>query len=253
MFTSDYSIGKSILPINPYDAKSPISDKAPVSISAIAKEYSINPTFLVEKDFSGFAQTYNIFSAINTQFVFGLKLVTVRDINEKNESSFPSESDIVIFISNSDGYKDCIKIYSKAATEGKYYVPRISWDILCKMWTENLTLAIPFYDGFIHKNLMSMGQCVPRFPAKPIFFQEEHGLPFDCLLSEALESYCKANSFIIQKTHSIFYYKNSDIKAYQTFRCINSRNILNKPNMEFFGSDQFSFESYLQKIGQKLK
>jgi len=35
-----------------------------------------------------------------------------------------------------------------------------------------------------------------------------------------------------------------DFKAYLTFRCINNRTTLNKPNLEHMCSTEFSFESW---------
>ena len=53
------------------------------------------------------------------------------------------------------------------------------------------------------------------------------------------------DKFEIQKTQSVFYYEREDFLAYLTFRCINKRTNLNKPNLEHMSSDTFCFESYL--------
>ena len=48
------------------------------------------------------------------------------------------------------------------------------------------------------------------------------------------------------------YYKDKkDFKAYLTFRAINQRTTLGKPNFEHMGSDKFSFESWKEKTNEK--
>lgn len=245
LFTSDYSF-RSILTI---DAADEIKDNAPVSIVSIAKKYFLNPVFVIENTMTGFLKTIKYFNDINTQFVFGLKLTVVSDITVKNDESLNHESKIVILLNNTQGYYDLIKIYSIAATEGKYYIPRIDWKTLKKLWSKNLSLAIPMYDSFLHVNLLKMGAIVPDFPDDPIFFVENHNLPIDALIQEAIKGF---NINKVMQTHSCYYFKNEDIKAYCAYRCILNRSTFHKPQLESFGSRDFSFESYLYRSNRTL-
>lgn len=247
LFTSEYSLGRSILTLEP---EGEIKDDSPVSIPSVAKTYNIELLFLIENNLTGFVKAYK---NIQKQFIFGLKIVAVQDINQKNEESFLYENKVIILLKNAQAYYDVIKIFSEAATLGKYYVPRTSWDSLKKYWTKNLKLAIPFYDSFIHGNLLQNKECVPDFPDEPVFFIEDHELPFDHLIGNAIKEYCRINNNELINTHSCFYYKTEDVSAYQTFRCIQERTTLHKPNLSHFGSNQFSFESYLKKAGQNVK
>ena len=141
-----------------------------------------------------------------------------------------------------------LKIYSKAATDGFYYTARTDWKTLNSQLTENLAIMIPFYDSFLHNNLLKDGAAIPTFTDKnrPVFCMEDHSLPFDGLINDAVLNYTQNNNYKIQQTHQIYYYAKDDALAYQTFRCINNRSNLNKPNLEFFSSSKFSFESYLE-------
>ncbi len=248
LFTSDYSM-RGILTI---DKAEEIKENSPVSIFSIAKKYSINPVFIIENTFTGFIKAYKYAKETDTQLIFGLKIVVVSDLNEKTAESCRNESKIIIFINNSQGYYDLIKIFSLAATDGKYYVPRIDWASLKKLWTENLSLAIPFYDSFLHVNSLTMGNCVPDFPAEPVFFMESHDLPFDGLICDSILQYCIPNKNEIIQTHSCYCYLNKDITALQTYRAILNRNALSKPQLDHFASEKFSFESFLELKGDSI-
>ena len=112
-------------------------------------------------------------------------------------------------------------------------------------------LAVPFYDSFLFKNVTSFDNCAPDLLSlSPTFFIEDNGLPFDQLVSDTVISYAQAQGSPTEKVKSIYYQSASDVDALQTYKCICSRKFgkssLSKPNLDHFGSDQFSFESYLQ-------
>ena len=146
---------------------------------------------------------------------------------------------------NKAGYQELIKIYSEAATNGFYYYPRLDWSQLNKI-SENIEVWISFYDGFIHNNLLSYGvSVIPSFDnIKPKFCVEDHDLPFDELIKDGIDKYCKETGFEKIETHQIYYYRNSDAKSYITYKCINNRSTLNKPNLNHMSSNKFSWESY---------
>lgn len=249
LFTTDYSVGKSILTVSDADE---IKDNAPVSITLIAQKYAINPMFVIENNMTGFFKTYKQFAKIGSQFVFGLKLVMVNDMSVKNSDSLEGESRAIILMKDSAGITNLNKIYSRAATEGRYYVPRADWKLLKEFWCDSFVLAMPYYRSFIATNLLYNAQCVPDFPAEPVFFRESHNLPFEDLIDDALLNYCAKNGNKILRAHSIYYFKTEDIHAFQTYKCITNRSSLAVPNSNHFFSESFSFETYLNSIGRTL-
>jgi len=72
-------------------------------------------------------------------------------------------------------------------------------------------------------------------------------MPFDNLLKNKLTEYCNKISAQMLNVKSIFYKTKKDFKAYLTFRCINNRSSLNKPELEHMTSDTFCFESWQEK------
>ena len=120
---------------------------------------------------------------------------------------------------------------------------------LKNLWDDkDLLLCVPFYDSFLHRNTLENTVCVPEFTfTKPTFFLEDNGVPFDDLLKDRVMSYVEMNGFETQDVKSIFYACREDFKAYLTFRCINNRSTLNKPNLDHMCSDEFCLESWKEK------
>lgn len=242
LFKSHYSIGKSILTL---DKAGSSSKEGSSSIVDIVKENKLDQVFLVEENMSSFLDAFKNFNSIKVPFYYGLRLELCPDINEKTDESLKKSSKIIIFAKNGDGYKKLIKIFSIAATNGFYYTPRIDEKTLTQEWDEaSLKLCVPFYDSFLFKNTMSYSLCCPELKfTKPTFFTEDNDLPFDQIVRQKVIKFC-ADQYEIVSSKSIYYETREDFKAYMTFRCINNRTTLNKPNLEHMCSAEFSFESW---------
>jgi len=246
LFKSHYSIGRSILTLDKEDS---CIEEGPDSIIDICKENKIKDLILVDDSMGGFLQAYNNCRDSNINFKFGLRITVCTDRSEKNAEALGTESKYIIFAKNTAGYKRLIKIYSVAAKEGFYYVPRMDYSFLKEIWNEeDLSLAVPFYDSFLHKNSLMGAICLPDFNfTKPTFFVEDNDLFVDKLLERRVRQFCRANDNEIQKTKSIYYKNKSDFVAYLTFRCINNRSDLNRPQFEHMSSNDFCIESWKEQ------
>jgi DNA polymerase-3 subunit alpha len=251
LFTSHYSVSRSILTL---EEVTDITDNSPVSIFSIAKKYDLDQIYLAESSFSGFVQFYKKCKEYKKHGIFGIKLIVCENLDTKDEDSIKTESKVIVWMKNSAGYKDLIKIYTKAATDGFYYQPRIDWQHLKRMVTKNLNVSIPFYDSFIFNNLMVYdSRAVPDFgDYVPALHLEDHMLPFSNRVIELVKNYTEAKKLEIINSHSIYYFKDADFKAYCVFRSIDNRSSFNKPNLDWMSSDKFSFEEYKRKTGGLL-
>lgn len=244
LFKSHYSLGRSILTLE--DKKE--SDDYPDSIIQISKENDFKEIYLVEDNMSSFLEAYTNTKINNIKLNYGLRVSITENMQDKTDESRKKTSKIVLFSRNKKGYEKLTKLFSIAAKEGFYYEARLDYDILEKNWDENLLLIIPFYDSFIFNNSLKNYICIPKFNfVKPLIFIEENDLPFDELIKNKLESYIKENNLEFFKTKSIYYNKKIDFKTYLTFRCINNRTTLNKPELEHMSSNDFCFESWKEK------
>jgi len=241
LFKSHYSLGRSILTL---EDKSEVDDY-PDSIIQIAKENKLKELFLVEDNMSSFLEAYTNTRNNNIKLNYGLRITITESIEDKSEESRSKNSKVIIFFKNNEGYSLLTKLYSKASKEGFYYEPRLDYKILAENWTNDLLLCIPFYDSFIYNNTLKNFICVPNFSfTKPIVFIENNDLPFDLIVKNKMLNFIKENNLEVFNVKSIYYKNKKDFKSYLTFRCINNRTTLNKPEIEHMSSDSFSFEEW---------
>lgn len=243
----DHSSHKSLL--TPWTADD-VKPNGPQSFLKLAKDAGHKKVYFVSTNFYSFIEAWKNANKMDLELVFGLELWVCKDAHEKSEASTQDESKAIIWIKNGDGYKDAIKIYSEIYTdaENKYYHMRGSWKNLRDNWTDNLSLSIPFFDGFLHRNVLNHGsQIVPDLPCIPYFHREiDSGLPFARIIDEAIDGY-GTNGLEI-KTKTIYYEKVSDFKAWQVYRSIGLHSDFGKPEMQFCCSDNFSWEGYNKLI-----
>lgn len=243
----DDSSGKSILT---WMDEKEIIDNGPSSILKIAKQNSLKEIYFVSKNFHTFNAALKACEKNEIQLKFGLELWITDDSTVQDEQSSLNESKVIVWMKNKNGYKDLIKLYSIIHTSlaNKYYHFRGSWDILQRCWTENLVLTIPFWDSFLHKNLLVYGaKIIPKFPVDPIFFfEKDSGIIYEPVLLDAIQKY--NNKYETVRTKTIYYETFVDSKAWLTYKCILNRSTFSKPEMEFCSSDRFCFEHWLNLI-----
>jgi len=245
LFKSHYSIGRSILNLSALED----SDKAEDSILLMSKKAGLEEVCLVDDSMSGFLEAYMNSKELGLKLIFGLRVTLCSDMLKKDEDSRASNSKVVIFCKNTEGYKTLVKIFGEASKKGFYYEPRIDIPKLKEHWNnKNLMICIPFYDSFLFSNFLNGGSFVPDFGfCDPKFFIEDNELPFDEILSDKVKSYCE-NAHAVEKVKSIFYGKRLDFISYLTFKCINKRTTLNKPKLDHMCSEEFCFESWQEGV-----
>jgi DNA polymerase-3 subunit alpha len=240
LFKSHYSLGRSILTLEDKSER----DEYPDSIIQIAKENKLSEIFLVEDNMSSFLEAYTNTKNNNIKLNYGLRVSVTENINDKTDESRLKNSKFILFFKNKRGYELLTKLFSIAAKDGFYYEPRLDYSTIEKNWTEDLILAIPFYDSFIFNNTLKNTICVPQLNfTKPIAFIEDNDLPFDLIVKEKMLSFAQKNDLEVFNGKSIYYNSKKDFKTYLTFRCINNRSILNKPELDHMTSNEFCFES----------
>lgn len=257
LFKSHYSVGKSILTLKSSTPLSSRDDSQPDSIVDIALDHGLKEVFLVEDNMSGLLEAYTNLSEHGINLNFGLRLTVCEDIDDKSSESILTEHKIIIFAPNEKCYRQLIKINDVATKQGFYYVPRIDLKHLREAYENcrELIFCIPFYDSFIHGNVLQNKKCIPEFGnINAIFMLEDNDLPFDDIIAEKVIEYNLNDTpkdLIRVKT---CYYKNrKDFDAYMTFRAINKRTSLEKPNLEHMCSSEFSFESYAEAVNIEIK
>ena len=264
LFKSHYSLGKSILTLSlpdaEYDSEGTKDTSDSIFEIALDRFHHNDPgasdLFLVDDCMSGFLEAYTNTEKINKapyskklKLIFGLRLTFCPDMNDKSEEVRKDSYKNIIFVNNVQGYKQLIKIWTTAAQDGFYYEPRIDFKTLKEFWTKDLLLGIPFYDSFLHRNNFTVSSCIPDFSYvnKPVFFIEDNDTLIDSLLADKVREYCK-DKYDVQKSKSIYYKNDEDFDSYLTFKCINKRTTVEKPNFDGMCSNNFSYESYRRLV-----
>lgn len=241
LFKTHYSLGRSILNLNIEDSQPDEAD----SVFSIVREQDLKELVLVEDTMTGFLEAYHNCKEAGIKLVFGLRMRVCIDALEKNEDSRKTESKIIVFPKNIDGYKNLIKISTFASRQGFYYYPRVDYKTLKSFWNDkDLKLVIPFYDSYVFNNTLHNNLCVPELDfTEPVYFLEDNDLPFDELVAKKISNLTSN----IQKAQSIFYRNKKDFKAYLTYKCINNRSNLDKPELDHMTSNEFCVESWREK------
>ena len=253
LFKSHFSIGKSILTLDsPKDYKDP--NVSSDSVFDLAVSHDLEKVILVEDSFMGFLQALKVSEEINRELIFGIRFDICSDVNKidlKSKSNCTHK--IIIFPKNKNGCGLINALYTQSRIHHNSW---LDLNIIKKIWKDkDLMLCIPFYDSFIFSNLMKFQSCIVDFSfTTPTFFLESNGLPFDSIIKDGVLNYCNAYDFPIEKSQSIYYKDKSDFDSFLTYKLICSRSSfsgkevsIEKPNIDHFGSDEFCFQSYLEK------
>jgi DNA polymerase III alpha subunit len=242
-YRSHYSLGSSVLTLG-----KPVGnlEKYPISIIDLVLNSKQDSLCLVENNMSSFLEAEKQCRENKIKLCFGLRIEICQDCLHQDEKSLKSRAKYIIFAKNNEGYKSLIRLWSFAAKEGFYYNPVIDFPNLKRLWNDSLLLAVPFYDSFLHLNSFEGNVHVPVFSGmQPIFFLEENGLPFDPYLRAKVLDYCEKNGYETVEAQSIYYYDRLSFIAYATFRCIHNRTTIEKPEINHFASDTFSYDHWL--------
>ena len=254
LWKSHYSIGgKSILTLSDSN-----DEQGPDSIFSLVQSAKLDKVILVEDTMIGFLEALKRSRDLGIQLIFGLRVSMCDDKSTSKKESQDSncEHKVIIFAKNDMGCKRLYGIYSAAFVNGE---GRIDEETLKKIWNDDdLEFVVPFYDSFIFNNTMGFNNCTPHLTDfNPSFFIERNDLPFDSLLEEKVLSYCDSFNHKAQLAKTIYYNKRSDFEAFQTYKCICSRNFgrqstLSRPNLDHLASREFCFESYLENKENEL-
>ncbi len=242
----DHSSKKSILT---YDPIKDVTEHGPKSIVKLCKDNDLKEIYSVSDSFATFIDAWKNLRKAGIKFRFGLEMWMCDDAKIRNEASLFNEHKIIIFAKNSDAYKDLIKIYStqRMDRDNFYYRYRFDFNQLNPLWTDNLILALPFFDSFVARNTVRYNSSIiPKLPMKPVVFREQNTQhPQELVINNALDNYCEGEYENV-KTKTIYYNKREDIDAYTVYRCIQNRGATyDEPKMDYFASPTFSFEDYL--------
>jgi DNA polymerase III alpha subunit len=244
IFRSNFSL-TSILTLDAAEDSSGKNPNTPDSVFQLCKDNNIKECYLVDNTLSSLVDAYENAKKSNLKLRYGYRVEVCSDILDKSIESETTESKFIIFATKNT-FDDLIRLHNISTTIGLYKSkPRLDFKTLKENWSDNLCLAVPFYDSYIHRNLLYGSHCVPDLDfTEPVYFKEDNDLPFDHIISNKISSILDSSKILNSKT---IYYKSRDtFKAYMAYRCILNRTTFQKPELQHFGSKEFCLESYLE-------
>lgn len=245
LFKSEYSL-KSILTLEPYQVQEARVKGSADSILDICKDHNIEKFVLIDDNMSGFPIAVANTNKAGLEFIFGWRATIQEKENLTKDTiieRYANSHNVIIFLKSMEHYGSLCRLYKEAHIDNK----GLTEGLLKQRWCDGFKLAIPFYDSFIFNNSMTFQTCILDYDFfKPTFFLEDNDLPFDNIIREKItKEYAEYPSL---ETKTIYYKDRKDCDAFMVYKCIHNRTILNKPNLDHFGSREFCFESYLEKV-----
>lgn len=245
IFSSNFSIGESLLTI---DEKS--SPEGSDSLLDITQELGLKQIVVVDSTMIGFKKLHTAFSKLGIQLIFGVKFSAANNRFDEPILRETSHHRVIVFAKNDAGCKELVKLYSEAHTKSDGF---LDYSLLKERWSENLDLAFPFYNSFIHKNNFYGKQCLPEYSfTRPTFFVGDHGLPYDDILRTKTLDYATNHGLNVQEAHFIYYKNRADMPSFVTYSILTHRKAgrpqtLDRPELEGMGSAEFCLEAFLEK------
>lgn len=251
LFKTSMSLLRSILTLDPrQESRDAMSSD---SIVDIAVENNLKEVCIVDDSISSLLPAILTFKKEKIRLIYGYRITFVVNPKDESEEFDKTSHKNIIFPKNKNGYYKLIALATKAATENFLKEPTLSYSDLHEVWDdEDLMLGIPFYDSFLHRNLLQNAICIPDFKKiSPTFFVEDNKLPFDYLIEESINQYTSSNKFQSLEAKSVFYKNRKDFEAYLTIKCLNRKQFgsgktLEAPNLDHMSSREFCWESYLE-------
>ena len=231
-----------------FDTGKNVEKDGPPSVINVCLAAGIKDVFHVSTSFYDFMQAWKACSDNGLHYHFGLEILMCADTSIHDDASRKTEHKIIIFAKNQRGQDQLKRIFSawRTCVDNKYYVYRFDWKKLKPLWTDDLMLVYPFFDSAIGRNTMVYdANIVPEPPVKPVLFKEIHSdIPFAGEIERSIDLFNSDNSHEVVHVKTIYYETKADFLAYNTLRAIHNGTTFNRPGIDWFCSDTFSFEEW---------
>jgi len=250
IFSSSFSIGRSLFSFESPEKTKP--ESAP-SILSIVKDNNLKTLILLEDNFICFKKASEVLDKLDCQLIYGIRFDICNNRLDEEKVRVESAHKISIFAKNSEGCKALMKLYSHVQTKCGGF---LDYQLLKDKYVDDLLVVIQFYDSFIHKNAFYGKKCLPELSfCRPIVWVADHGLPFDDILREKALAFATKNCYSVAETHHVYYEKSSDVESMQVLKILTNRKggkaqTLDRPELDGFGSDNFSWEGYKEKYDE---
>lgn len=170
---------------------------------------------------------------------------------EKNGREGKDIYHLVLLVKNETGYKNLMKIVTKASIDGFYYKPRTDHDFL-KKHSEGLIALSACLGGEIPSSILENNMGKARETA--LFYKEifkdgfylelqDHGIKEQLMVNEELIKMSRELNIPLVATNDVHYIRKEDAKAHDVLLCIQTGKTLNDESRMRFPTDEFYLKS----------
>lgn len=159
---------------------------------------------------------------------------------------------LILLCENEKGYKNLIKLVSKAYTEGFYFKPRVDHDILEK-YHEGIICLSACLAGEIPQSLLQKDYDRAKSIAlwyRDVFGEDnyflelqDHGLSEQKTVNEGLKRLSRETGIPLVATNDVHYIEKSDAKIQQVLICIATNHIIGEDTGLEFHANEFYLKS----------
>ena len=202
----------------------------------------------------------NLFGAVNfysaakkagIKPIIGCEIYTVAGDHRQHDASMRYHH-LLLLCKNETGYRNLIDLVSTAYTEGFYYKPRISKDLLAR-YAEGLVCLSACLRGDLQETLLEQGYEQGRKLAyeyqdifgKENFFLEiqDHGLELDKKLIPLQLRLARETGIPLVATNDAHYLTREDAGAHEALLCVQTGKTLSDENRMRFETQEFYLKS----------
>lgn len=177
--------------------------------------------------------------------------VAGRSMYEKQGREDKGIYHLVLLVKNETGYRNLMKIVTKASIDGFYYKPRTDHDFL-KSHSEGLIALSACLGGEVQSLILENN--IKKASEIALFYKEvfrdgfylelqDHGIREQLLVNEELIKMSKELHIPLVATNDVHYIRKEDAKAHEVLLCIQTGKTLNDENRMRFPSDEFYLKS----------
>ena len=191
---------------------------------------------------------YNAATKAGVKPIIGCEMYVSKTTHTDRDPASGRPNHLILLCENATGYKNLVKLVSKAYLDGFYYKPRIDKDLLAEHH-EGLIGLSACLNGEVSANLhagrFDEGQAAAgRFQdifGKDKFFLEihDHGLEKQRRIIPDMLKISKSTGIKTVATNDCHYMERDDCRAHDILLCIQTGKTVNDPNRMKFYTDQF--------------
>lgn len=171
---------------------------------------------------------------------------------DKDKTLDKEYNHLILLCKNEVGYKNLIKLVSKAYTEGFYFKPRVDRDILEK-YSDGLICLSACLAGEIPQAILQKDYEKAKSTAlwyrdafgEDNYFLEiqNHGIPEQKIVCEGLKRLSRETGIPLVATNDVHYIEKSDAKIQQILICIATNHTIGEDTGLEFHADEFYLKS----------